>query len=153
MSPSRVLTKAEAVRLPPMLFGRIRWLKSLGAPVGDPASGFKVQAEEHTPSQLVATANGEIDIIPGTWRPAVLASCKSAPDAEEWHVVFNVPDVHLTGWPDGAYRVEAQLTASDPAVGVACLDEGRDVAVISYGANDLHSAFADAPVANTPLRG
>jgi hypothetical protein len=35
-----------------MLFGQIRWDKSLGTPVGDAATGFRVLAEEHTANRL-----------------------------------------------------------------------------------------------------
>jgi hypothetical protein len=36
-----------------------------------------------------------------------------APDEGDMHVVaFNVPDVHLSGFPDGKYRVKAELTGN-----------------------------------------
>jgi hypothetical protein len=35
-------------QIAPMIFGRIRWDKGMGSPVGDSASGFKVRVEEQT---------------------------------------------------------------------------------------------------------
>ena len=35
-----ILSGRAVVRLPPMRFGHIRWNKSLGALVGDPATGY-----------------------------------------------------------------------------------------------------------------
>ena len=114
MSISHVLTDDAVLRLPPMIFGRIRWPKSLGAPVGDPATGFKVLAEEHTVSQFRIGLGG-IEVVPGTgiWKPPVSVPCHAAPDEGDKHVVaFSVPDVHLTGFPDGKYRVSAELTGN-----------------------------------------
>ena len=65
MSISHVLTDDAVLRLPPMLFGRIRWSKNMGAPVGDPATGFKVQSEEHTVSKFQVGAGG-IEVVPNT---------------------------------------------------------------------------------------
>ena len=55
---SNVLSEVEVFRLPPMIFGRIRWKKHLGAPVGDPATCFMVLSEEHTVSQFRMGASG-----------------------------------------------------------------------------------------------
>ncbi len=41
MPASEFLSDDEVMRLPPMLFGKIRWGKGIGAPVGNPCSGFK----------------------------------------------------------------------------------------------------------------
>ena len=114
MSVSHVLADDAVLRLPPMLFGRIRWSKSLGAPVGDPTTGFKVQSEEHTVSKFQVGAGG-IEVVPGTgvWKPPIPVPCFVAPDEGDKHVVaFNVPDVHLTGFPDGKYRVSVELTGN-----------------------------------------
>ena len=114
MSISHVLTDDAVLRLPPMIFGRIRWQKGLGAPVGDPATGFKVLAEEHTVSQF-RVGSGGIEVVPGTgiWKPPISVPCHAAPDEGDKHVVaFSVPDVHLTGFPDGKYRVSAELTGN-----------------------------------------
>jgi hypothetical protein len=42
MSSHHVLSETEVLRLPPMLFGSIRWPRGFGGPVGDPCSGFKI---------------------------------------------------------------------------------------------------------------
>ena len=46
MSSHHVLSETEVLRLPPMLFGSIRWPRGLGAPVGDPCSGFKIIVDD-----------------------------------------------------------------------------------------------------------
>ena len=111
----------EVHRLGPMLFGRIRWAKGLGSPVGEPSSGFTVHAEERTASQF-REGSGGIEVIPGTgvWRTIADAlPCQHLPDEGDLHVVgFTVPDVHLNGFPDGAYRVTPTLSGkwSRPAL-------------------------------------
>jgi len=119
---TRILTDKEVLKLPPMLFGRIRWLKGLGTPIGDPASGFKVLCQEHTASQFRIGAAGP-EVVPGTgiWKDPVSVPCYAAPDEGDMHVVaFHVPDVHLTTFPDGKYRVRAELTGNwaDPLLQV-----------------------------------
>ena len=112
---SRVLTDKEVLALPPMLFGHIRWAKSFGAPIGDPASGFRVLCQEHTASQFRIGPGGKPEVIPGTgiWKAAVTVPCVAAPDQGDQHVVrFIVPDVHLNMFPDGKYRVTAELTGN-----------------------------------------
>jgi hypothetical protein len=47
MPPTEALSLDAVHRLPPMLFGRIRWDKGLGAAIGDPCSGCTVLVEEH----------------------------------------------------------------------------------------------------------
>ena len=116
------LTQAAVRRLPPMLWGRIRWHKSMGSPVGDTATGFRVRAEEHTATQFRIGPHGP-EPIPGTgvWRAPVTVPCIAAPDEGDMHVVaFHVPDVHLTTFPDGKYRVRAELTGNwaDPLLQV-----------------------------------
>jgi len=111
---TRILTDKEVLKLPPMLFGRIRWLKGLGTPIGDPASGFKVLCQEHTASQFRIGAAGP-EVVPGTgiWKDPVSVPCYAAPDEGDMHVVrFNVPDVHLNMFPDGKYRLTAELTGN-----------------------------------------
>jgi len=114
MPKSDRLSAAAVVRLPPMLFGRIRWNKNMGSPVGDPATGFKVTAEEHTVTQFRMGPSGP-EPIPGTgvWKPAVIVPCSKAPDEGDMHVVaFHVPGVHLNAFPDGKYRLRAELTGN-----------------------------------------
>jgi hypothetical protein len=110
----KVLTESEVLRLPPMLFGAIRWPKGLGQPVGDPASGFRVLCQEHTASRF-RIGPGGIEVIPGTgiWLDPVVVAAFAAPDEGDLHVVrFSVPDVHLNMFPDGEYRVSVELTGN-----------------------------------------
>jgi hypothetical protein len=114
MPASDVLSVHEVLRLAPMLFGRIRWRKSLGSPVGDPTTGFRVLVAEHTVSQFRMGQHGP-EVIPGTgiWKAPFSVPCVAAPDEDETHVVaFNVPDVKLSGFPDGGYRVHVELTGN-----------------------------------------
>jgi len=114
MPKADILTTADVLRLPPMIYGRIRWNKSMGSPVGDPATGFRVFSEEHTTTQFRMGRSGP-EPIPGTgiWKAAVAVPCSTAPDEGDMHVVrFFVPDVHLNAFPDGKYRVRAELTGN-----------------------------------------
>jgi hypothetical protein len=96
-----------------MLFGVIRWKKSIGSPLGEPCSGFRIRVEERTPTEYVDIGGGKYDIKPGTgiWRLVTdSARCFPAPDEGDSHVVrFIVSDVHLNIL-DGVYRVAPQLT-------------------------------------------
>jgi hypothetical protein len=97
-----------------MIWGSIRWSKGLGSPVGDPASGFAVTCQEHTATQFQVGPAGP-EPVPGTgvWKAPVAVACWSAPDEGDRHVVrFSVADVHLNAFPDGKYRVVAQLTGN-----------------------------------------
>lgn len=107
------LSIEDAVRLPPMLFGVIRWKKNIGRPLGEICSGFRIQIEERTPSQFRDLGGGNFEKIPGTgeWRLVTdSAPCSPSADEDDSYVVrFNVPDVHLNIL-DGVYRVTPQLT-------------------------------------------
>jgi hypothetical protein len=111
--PTDALPLEEIRRLPPMLFGRIRWAKSLGAPIGDPCRGFSILVEEHTVSQF-RVGPGGIEVIPGTgiWKMVTAsAPCRSLPDEGDRYVIgFDVPDVHLNAFPDGKYRITPTVT-------------------------------------------
>jgi hypothetical protein len=116
MPGSRILSEEEVFRLPPMLFGAIRWSRDLGVPAGDPAAAFTFLVEEHTVTQFEDNG-GSIQPIPGTgiWLPPVTAESWTAPDEGDLHVVrFNYPDAHLNGFPDGKYRVSVHLTGAWP---------------------------------------
>jgi hypothetical protein len=114
VQPTEAMSQDEIQRLPPMLFGRIRWAKGLGAPVGGPGSGFTILVEEHTVSQYQIGPGGVIEVKPGTgvWKTTTTsAPCRALPDEGDMHVVgFDVPDPHLNGFPDGKYRVTPTLT-------------------------------------------
>jgi hypothetical protein len=118
------LSVEAVLKLPPMLFGVIRWKKSIGSPSGDPCNGFRIRVEERTPSEFRAGPGGVIEKIPGTgiWRLVTdAASCFPAPDEGDSHVVhFRVPDVHLNVL-DGAYRITPQLTGQWDSRGLVFL--------------------------------
>jgi hypothetical protein len=107
------LSVEAVLKLPPVLFGVIRWKKNIGSPSGDPCGGFRIRVEERTPSEFRAGPGGVIEKIPGTgtWNLVTdSASCFPAPDEGDSHVVrFTVRDVHLNVL-DGVYRVSPQLT-------------------------------------------
>lgn len=122
MPISDVLSEEDIFRLPPMIFGRIRWNKNLGIPVGDPATCFTVLSEEKTVSQFRMGPSGP-EVIPGTgvWLAAIKVQCFAAPDESDMHVVaFSVPDVRLNAFPDGQYRIRAELTGkwTKPPIGI-----------------------------------
>jgi hypothetical protein len=98
-----------------MLFGVIRWKKSIGSPSGDPCSGFRIRVEERTPSEFRVGPGGVIEKIPGTgtWRLVTdSAPCFPAPDEGDSHVVrFTVQDVHFNVL-DGVYRIALQLAGN-----------------------------------------
>src|SRR5687767_6378201 len=107
MTISDILSNEAVLKLPPTIFGRIRWKKSLGAPIGDHSTGFRVFVEEHTVSKFRQSAGGA-ERVPGTgiWKPAISVPCWTAPDESDRHVVaFNIRDVHFNEFPDGKYRV------------------------------------------------
>jgi hypothetical protein len=113
------LSFEDVLNLPPMLFGIIRWKKSIGRPPENLCNGFRIQVEERTPSQFRDLGGGNYDKAPGTgeWR-LVTDSAPCSPSADEgdsYVVHFNVPGVHLTVL-DGVYRVTPQLTGQWGAV-------------------------------------
>lgn len=113
MPPFKKLSVEAVLKLPPKLFGVIRWKKSIGSPSGDPSSGFRILVEERTPSEFRDIGGGVVEKIPGTWHLITdSAPCYSAPDEGDSHVVhFSVPDVHLNRL-DGTYRIAPQLTGN-----------------------------------------
>jgi hypothetical protein len=140
-----------------MLFGRVRWSKSLGAPVGDPGSGFRILVQEHTASQFREGAGGP-EVVPGTgiWRPAESVPCSPAPDEGDMHVVrFNVPDVHLNAFPDGKYRVSAELTGNWAESRLQAMLGFRRIEPIAFYVvltKDNHLSSVDFEVIQEPWR-
>jgi hypothetical protein len=115
--PQTVFVDKEVLRLAPLIFGRIRWNRSLGQPLGpDAAAGFRVLVQEHTASEFrIGPAGAEV--IPGTgiWKAPVPIPCVSAPDeGEDRVVVYHAHDVHLNAFPDGHYRIVCELTHNWP---------------------------------------
>ena len=154
---SKILTEREVLALPPMLFGHIRWQKGLGAPIGDPASGFRVQCQEHTVSQFRIGPAGP-EVIPGTgvWKAAVTVPCTADPDQGDQHVVrFIVPDVHLNMFPDGKYRVTAELTGNWSLSPIQKYLGFRRIEPLAYQVSltkENHIASVDFEVVLEPLR-
>ena len=157
MPPFTVLTEQEVLRLPPMLFGRIRWKKGMGGPVGDPVTGFRVLVEEHTVSQFRIGHSGP-EVVPGTgvWKPAVTVPCTHAPDEEDFReVAFNVPDVHLNGFPDGKYRVHVELTGNWAESPIQAILGFRRIEPLAYYVSltrDHHLVNLDFEVVHEPWR-
>ena len=135
MPASKFLTSGEVAKLPPMLFGKIRWNRGLGRPVGDLCSGFRISVDEHTASKFRFGASGpEKDPKTGIWKVATAAApCTTAPDEGVMHVVsFNVPDVHLNDFPDGKYRVKAELTGNWGQSGIQMMLGFKRIEPLSY---------------------
>ena len=157
MPKSRVLTQKEVLELPPMLFGHIRWQKGLGAPIGDPASGFRVLCQEHTATQFRVGAGGP-EPVPGTgvWKTAVTVPCAAAPDQGDLHVVrFIVPDPHLNAFPDGKYRVSAELTGNWSLSPIQKFLGFRRIEPLAFQVSltkDHHLVSVDFDVVLEPLR-
>jgi hypothetical protein len=133
MPGSKFLTAGEVAKLPPMLFGKIRWNKGLGSPVGDPCSGFRVSVDEHTVSKF-RNPGGERDPTTGLWKVTTAAAPLSvAPDEGNMHVVsFTVPDVHLNDFPDGEYKVKAELTGNWQQSGIQTMLGFKRIDPLSY---------------------
>ncbi len=135
MPTSKFLSAGEVAKLPPMLFGKIRWNKGYGSPVGDPCSGFRISVDEHTVSKFRFGPSGpERDPNTGIWKVATAsAPCSAAPDEGVMHVVsFNVPDVHLNDFPDGKYRVKAELTGNWGQSGIQAMLGFKRIEPLSY---------------------
>lgn len=114
MTGERLSAEALDKRLPPMLFGWIRWDRGLGRPKGTAGDGFHVTIRERLATTYVDRGHGIYDPTPGGWAgPDVTVPCFDVPDEEQMHVVgFRAPDVHLTAALDGYYHVRVSLTDS-----------------------------------------
>jgi hypothetical protein len=114
--------------LPPMLWGYIRWSKSIGHPIGPFELGFSVKAEEHTPTEWRALGGGKYEPIPGTgiWKTlSASVPCQRLPDDVDDYVVgFSVPGVHNTVL-DGRFRVSVMLSGRWSTSGVDWFVRGR----------------------------
>ena len=88
MSAADILSSEAVLQLPPMLFGSIRWSKSLGGPAGDPCGGFNIIAEERTASKFRIGPSGP-EVIPGTgiWKAPQPLHVWTVPDEGAHHVV------------------------------------------------------------------
>ena len=158
MAIAEALSDTEVVRLPPMLFGSIRWHKGLGTPVGDPCSGFRIIVDEHTVSQFRMGPSGP-EVIPGTgiWiNRTQSAPCWAVPDEGDMHVVrFNVSDVHLNGFPDGKYRVAAELTGNWSETRLQMMLGYKRIDPLSWYVSltkDRHIVSVDFEVVHEPWR-
>lgn len=134
MSSSPFLSVDQIVRLPPMIFGVIRWKGPIGDPIGDRCGGFDIRVEEHTATQF-RDAGGHAEPIPGTgiWK-AVLdsLSCRAIPDQGTEHSVsFSVTGLHLNAFPDGRYRITPSLRGDWRSSGVLALLGYRVIEPIS----------------------
>jgi hypothetical protein len=109
------VSPADVAKLPPLLFGTIRWNRSIGRPAGDLCSGFRIRVDERTSSEFVDLGGGHYGKVPGTgiWRLVTAsAPCSVAPtEGPDYVVTFTVPDVHLNVL-DGVYRVAPDLAGA-----------------------------------------
>lgn len=112
MSSGHMLSPGDILKLPPMIFGTIRWKKGVGDPIGKKCGGFDFLVEERTPTQFRVGPNGP-EPIPGSSRWITLAdavTCFEAADEGDVHsVLFQVRGLHLNVVPDGAYRITPKL--------------------------------------------
>lgn len=108
----RQLTTADILRLPPTIFGTIRWSAAAGDPAGARCSGFAIAVEERTPTQFREGPAGP-EPIPGTGRWIALndaVTCFAAADQGDIHSIqFQVRGLRLNFPPDGGYRVTPAL--------------------------------------------
>jgi len=155
---SEFLTDEEVHRLPPMLFGKIRWAKGLGAPVGDLCSGFTITVEERTASKFRVGPKGR-EIIPGTgiWKDVSKSvRCGVLPDEGDKHVLqFIIDNVHLNEFPDGTYRVAVALTGNWSHTGVPIVLGYRRIEPPAFYrtlTKDRHLVSVDFEVVQEPLR-
>jgi hypothetical protein len=116
------LSVEAVLKLPPIVFGIIRWNKNIGSPAGTPSRGFRIRVEERTPSEFRAGPGGVIEKIPGSgqWRLITdSVPCILAPDEGDSHVIhFTLRDLHLNFF-DGVYKITPQLIGPWDTQGLA----------------------------------
>jgi hypothetical protein len=126
--PMSSLAFEEIVRLPPMIFGKIRWKKSMGRPRGNPCSAFDIQVDEHTATEFVDIGGGKYDDKPGTgiWKTVEgSVVCKGLSEEGDYHALrFQVTGLHYNAYLDGHYRVTPRLTGVWGASGLFSLLSG-----------------------------
>jgi hypothetical protein len=124
MSSSPILSVDQLNRLPPMIFGVIRWKGSIGDPIGDRCGGFDIRVEEHSATQF-RDAGGHAEPIPGTGIWKIVSdslSCHAIPDEGPEHAIrFKVTGLHLNAFPDGQYRITPSLRGTWSSSGVLAL--------------------------------
>ena len=102
----------EFLRLPPTIFGTIRWNSGIGMPAGDLCSGFEILVEEHTPTEYRAIGGGKYEPIPGTGIFKVVKealSCRAlAAQGDQQAISFHIIGLHLNVL-DGYYRITPKL--------------------------------------------
>ena len=111
--PDPILSIDEVLRLPPRIFGTIRWRKFIGRPAGDPCAGFSIKVEEHTATQFLSGPGGIHIPKPGTgiFKDVLEpVSCWARDDEESYHSIgFQVAGLHLNMPLDGYYKVTPAL--------------------------------------------
>ncbi|MEK6753757.1 MAG: hypothetical protein AABZ00_15985 [Chloroflexota bacterium] len=111
--PLPILSLEELLRLPPMIFGTIRWKISVGKPTGDPCASFDIQVEEHTATEFRDAGGGNIIPEPGTGIFKLVSnsvSCWAQADQGDEHIIkFKVSGLHFNMPFDGYYRITPRL--------------------------------------------
>ena len=114
MTNSGRLAFDEVIKLPPMIYGTIRWKKNIGRPTDNLCSGFAIKVEERTPLEFRDIGGGHYEVVPGTgvWKLVTeSAPCSPEPEAGEDYIIrFTVPGAHVNGFPGGTYRITPALT-------------------------------------------
>jgi hypothetical protein len=112
MSISDHISVDDIEKIPPMIFGTIRWKANIGGPVGDYCQGFDVLVEERTPTQFRVGPSG-IEPVPGSSHWKVIpdaVTCYTNADVNGVHAIsFRAWGLHLNFPPDGTYRVTPTL--------------------------------------------
>jgi hypothetical protein len=113
MSASQFLSVDQIFRLPPMIFGTIRWKKSIGRPMGDPCSAFDILVQEHTTTEYRDLGGGHYGPEPGTGIFKTVSdsvSCGNLSDQGDDYVLsFQVTGLHYNAYLDGYYRITPRL--------------------------------------------
>jgi len=107
------------LRLPPRIFGTIRWKKSIGKPPGDLCSAFEIKVEEHTATEFRDAGGGVYLPEPGTGifkSVPESVSCWTRAEEENYYSIgFQVSGLHFNMPFDGYYKITPVLKGSWPS--------------------------------------
>ncbi len=135
MNTSQLLSFEQLVRLPPMIFGIIRWKKTVGDPTGDRCAGFDIRVEEHTATEYRDLGGGHYGPEPGTgiWKiVSDSVSCRPLADQGDDHVIsFHVTGLHFNMPLDGYYRITPSLKGNWRPSGIFSLLSYRAIEPLS----------------------
>jgi hypothetical protein len=113
MNALQTLSLEQLFRLPPMIFGIIRWKNTVGKPTGDPYAALDIRVEEHTATEYVDVGGGHYAPKPGTgiWKVVLdSVSCRILADQGDDHAIsFQSTGLHFNAPLDGGYRISPSL--------------------------------------------